>query len=110
MNDNPAATSDEGLIPELQSIPDEPWVYRVETLSGTVHIISTIGRFTWKRLPAPTAGAGTYDGQAVTLTEMSDLMVGKRGVLIVSDSSYLSGQSMHSTARITRITREPKAL
>ena len=110
MNTTDDATMGGGLEPELSSIPDEPGVYRVETLSGTVHMISTIGRFTWKRLPAPTSGAGTYDGQAVILREMSDLSVGKRGVLVVSDSSFLSGESIHSTAHITRITLESKAL
>ena len=110
MNEDPDATTHEGINPDLRSIPSEPGVYRVETLSGTVHIISTIGRLTWKRLPAPTSGAGTYDGKTVILSEMSGLEVGERGLLIISDGSYLFGPSIHSIARITRISLETKVL
>ena len=102
-----ANDSDAVLTTELQEIPDVPGVYTVETLSGTVHLISTVGRLTWMRLPTPTSGSAVYDGQCVILSEMADFVVGRRGRLTVSDSSYLYGSTTHLTARIIRITVEP---
>ena len=110
MNDSDggeADDSDVALTTGLQEIPDIPGVYTVETLSGTVHLISNVGRLTWMRLPTPTSGSAVYDGQCVILSEMADFVVGRRGRLTVSDSSYLYGSTTHLTARIIRITVEP---
>ena len=106
-DDGETDDSDVALTTGLQEIPDIPGVYTVETLSGTVHLISTVGRLTWMRLPTPTSGSAVYDGQCVILSEMADFVVGRRGRLTVSDASYLYGSTTHLTARIIRITVEP---
>ena len=102
-----ANDSDVVLTTGLQEIPDIPGVYTVATISGTVHLISTLGRLKWMRLPTPTSDSAVYDGKCVILSEMADFVVGRCGRLTVSDSSYLYGSTTHLTARIIRITVEP---
>ncbi len=37
----------------LDELPRKRGVYRVETVSGTVHILDIAGRTTWERRPDP---------------------------------------------------------
>jgi len=94
---------------ELQELPAEPGVYLVETASGTVHVISKIGRYTWERRPGPNSGPSRYDFYPVALMRLeSGWRVGEQGSLTVSDETYLSGATCHLTATIVRITAEPQ--
>lgn len=89
-------------------LPAEPGVYRVETVSGTVHIIDRRGRATWERRPAPGSARAAYDGRAAVLSRLGQgWEVGGQGYLEVSDETYLTGKTWHMTSTITSITDEP---
>jgi hypothetical protein len=88
-------------------LPTEPGVYRVETASGTVHIIDLRGRATWERRPAPGSMTAAYDGRTVVLSQLDQgWEVGGQGYLEVSDETYLTGKTWHVTSTITSITDE----
>ena len=92
----------------IEKLPKKPGVYRFETISGTVHIISTIGRPSWERRPAPGAGVGHYDFRPMTLSELGPgWEVGGKGYLVVADETYLTGATWHLTAQIVTISEEP---
>ena len=95
---------------ELNALPSKPGIYRIETVSGTVHIISTIGRATWERRPAAGAGVARYDYRAATLSELGPgWEIGSRGQLVVADETYGSGATWHVTAPIVAIVEEPNS-
>jgi hypothetical protein len=88
-------------------LPTEPGVYRVETVSGTVHIIDLRGRATWERRPTPGSMKAAYDGRTVVLSQLDQgWEVGGQGYLEVSDETYLTGKTWHVTSTITSITDE----
>jgi hypothetical protein len=98
-------------LPELQpgdlpTLPDQPGIYRVETYSGTVHIL-TIGRgpVLWERRPAQGSGGAAYDGKPVRCRLSAGWAVGDLGRLTVLDGGYLYGATTHRTSFIMRITR-----
>jgi hypothetical protein len=95
---------------EFDKLLAERGLYRVETVSGTVHIFSIEGRTMWERRPAPGAGRAAYDGHSVILSELGPgWEVGRQGFLVVSDESYLGGKTTHLTATIVSITREDES-
>lgn len=55
---------------DFDKLPAERGLYRIETVSGTVHILSIEGRTVWERRPAPGAGRAAYDGHSVILSEL----------------------------------------
>jgi hypothetical protein len=90
-------------------LPSEPGVYRVETVSGTVHIIDLRGRAMWERRPAPEAKNAAYDKRSVVLSRLGPgWEVGGQGYLEVSDETYLTGKTWHLTSTITAITAEQR--
>jgi hypothetical protein len=93
----------------FEKLPRKPGVYRVVTLSGTVHLITVAGRTTWERRPGPGAQAERYDHSPRILSELgSGWEVGRQGFLVVADESYLGGATTHLTATIVSISDEVK--
>ena len=81
--------------------------YRVETVSGTVHIFDIAGRITWERRPGPGATSERYDYSPRILSQLGPgWEVGRQGYLVVADESYLGGATTHLTATISYITEE----
>ena len=92
----------------FDELPRERGVYRVETVSGTAHILDIAGRTTWERRPGPGATTERYDYSPRVLSRLGPgWEVGRQGSLIVADESYLSGATTHLTATILYITEEP---
>lgn len=90
-------------------LPTERGAYRVETISGTVHIIERAGRITWKRLPGRGSMTAAHDNRAVPLSELGPgWEVGKQGYLVVADETYLTGNTWHLTGIIVSITAEDR--
>ena len=80
-------------------------MYRIDTASGTSHVITIDGWLRWERRPAPGSSAARYDFQTVALSFLGDgWYVGGRGYLEVSDETYMSGKTWHQTAAIISIT------
>jgi hypothetical protein len=80
-------------------------MYRVETSSGTVHVIAIDGWLRWERRPAPGSSTARYDNRTVALSVLGDgWCVGGQGYLEVSDETYMSGKTWHRTATIISIT------
>ncbi len=93
----------------FDKLPRRQGVYRVETASGTVHILDMAGRTTWERRPGPGAGTGRYDHSPRILSQLgTGWEVGQQGYLVVADESYLTGATTHLTATILSITDEPE--
>lgn len=92
------------------SLPSEPGRYRVDTISGTVHIVdSTGGRICWERRPTLASMGAAYDNRLVVLSILGPgWQVGGQGYLEVSDETYLTGKTWHLTSTITSITDEPQ--
>ena len=92
----------------LDELPRKRGVYRVETVSGTMHILDIAGRTTWERRPGPGATTERYDYSPRVLSQLgSGWEVGRQGFLVVADESYLGGATTHLTATILYITEEP---
>ena len=92
----------------FDELPRERGVYRVETVSGTVHVLDIAGRTTWERRPGPGATTERYDYSPRVLSRLGPgWEVGRQGFLIVADESYLGGATTHLTATILYITEEP---
>lgn len=92
----------------FESLPTEPGRYRVDTISGTVHIIDSTGRLCWERRPLVGSMRSAYDNQSVVLSILGPgWQVGGQGYLEVSDETYLTGKTWHLTSTITSITDEP---
>lgn len=93
----------------FDKLPRQPGVFRVETVSGTVHILNFAGRTTWERRPGPGATTELYDYSPRILSELGlGWEVGRQGFLVVADESYLGGATTHLTATIVLITEEPE--
>ena len=93
----------------FDKLPRQPGVFRVETASGTVHILNIAGRTTWERRPGPGATTERYDYSARILSELGPgWEVGRQGFLVVADESYLGGATTHLTATILLIAEEPE--
>lgn len=89
---------------QYQKLPTKHGVYRVDTASGTVHVITIDGWLRWERQPAPGSSAATYDNRQVALSILGDgWYVGGQGYLEVSDETYMSGKTWHRTATIISI-------
>jgi len=87
-------------------LPSTPGTYRVETYSGTVHIISTL-HGTWERRPAPGSQPFHYDYRKAPISALSlDWKVGGLGHIDVADETYVSGATWHRTSIIVSITDE----
>jgi len=87
-------------------LPSTPGTYRVETYSGTVHIISTL-HGTWERRPAPGSQPFHYDYRKAPISALSlDWEVGGLGHIDVADETYGSGATWHRTSIIVSITDE----
>ena len=94
---------------QYQKLPTAHGVYRVDTASGTNHIITIDGWLRWERKPALGSSAARYDNRAVALSVLGDgWCVGGQGYLEVSDETYMSGKTWHRTATIISITDEAK--
>ena len=93
----------------FDKLPRQQGIYRVETASGTVHILDMVGRTTWERRPGPGAGIERYDHSPRVLSQLGPgWEVGKQGYLVVADEGYLTGATTHLTATIVSITDEPE--
>ena len=93
----------------FDQLPRQQGIYRVETASGTVHILDMAGRTTWERRPGPGAETGRYDHSPRILSQLSTgWTVGHQGYLVVADEGYLTGATTHLTATIISITEEPE--
>ena len=89
--------------------PRQQGVFRVETASGTAHILDVAGRTTWERRPGPGAGIERYDHSPRILSQLGPgWEVGKQGYLVVADEGYLTGATTHLTATIISITDAPQ--
>ena len=91
----------------LEVLPSTPGVYRVQTWSGTIHIISQdLEGTTWERRPAAvTAVVGSYDFQPVpVILTNEDRKTGGVGSLTVCDETYLTWPTRHQTGTIISIT------
>lgn len=87
-------------------LPSTPGTYRVETYSGTVHIISTLYG-TWERRPAPGSQPFHYDYRKAPISALSlDWEVGGLGHIDVADETYGSGATWHRTSIIVSISDE----
>jgi hypothetical protein len=90
-----------------EKLPFERGVYRVETISGTSHIIERAGRITWTCLPGRESMTAAHDNQAVPLSELGNgWEVGKQGYLVVADETYLTGNPWHLTGTIVSNSEE----
>ena len=88
-------------------LPRQRGIYRIETASGTVHILDMAGRTTWERRPGPGAGTERYDYSPRVLSQLGPgWEVGRQGYLVVADESYLGGATTHLTATIISIADE----
>ena len=54
----------------FDKLPRQQGIYRVETASGTVHILDMAGRTTWERRPRPGAGIERYDHSPRVLSQL----------------------------------------
>ena len=54
----------------FDELPREQGIYRIETASGTVHILNIAGRTTWERRPGPGAETERYDHSPRTLSQL----------------------------------------
>ena len=93
----------------FDKLPRQQGIYRVETSSGSVHILDVAGRTTWERRPGPGAGIERYDHSPRVLSQLGPgWEVGHQGYLVVADESYLGGATTHLTATIVSIADEPE--
>ena len=91
----------------FEKLPRQQGIYRIETASGTVHILDMAGRTTWERRPGPGAGTERYDYSPRVLSQLGPgWEVGRQGYLVVADESYLGGATTHLTATIISIADE----
>lgn len=91
----------------FEKLPRQQGIYRIETASGTVHILDMAGRTTWERRPGPGAGTERYDYSPRVLGQLGPgWEVGRQGYLVVADESYLGGATTHLTATIISIADE----
>ena len=91
----------------FETLPIEPGRYRIDTTSGTVHIIDNTGRICWERRPSLGSMRSAYDNQSVVLSILGPgWHVGGQGYLEVSDETYLTGKTWHLTSTITSIADE----
>ena len=91
----------------FETLPIEPGRYRIDTTSGTVHIIDNTGRIYWERRPCLGSMRSAYDNQPVVLSMLGPgWQVGGQGYLEVSDEIYLTGKTWHLTSTVTAITHE----
>jgi hypothetical protein len=96
---------------QYQELPTAHGIYRVDTVSGTAHIITTDGWLRCGRRPAPGNRAAAYDNRSVTLSVLGDgWHVGGQGYLQVSDETYMSGKTWHRTSTILSITDQTEHL
>ena len=93
----------------FDKLPRQQGIYRVETSSGSVHILDVAGRTTWERRPGPGATIERYDHSPRVLSQLGPgWEVGQQGYLVVADEGYLTGATTHLTATIVSITDEPE--
>ena len=93
----------------FETLPIEPGRYRIDTISGTVHIIDNTGRICWERRPRVGSMRSAYDNQLVVLSILGPgWHVGSQRYLKVSDETYLARKTWHLTTTITTITDEPR--
>ena len=93
----------------FDKLPRQQGIYRIETASGSVHILDVAGRTTWERRPGPGATIERYDHSPRVLSQLGPgWEVGQQGYLVVADESYLGGATTHLTATIVSITEEPE--
>jgi hypothetical protein len=94
-----------GVKPELHDSIDGPGHLIVVTRSGTTHEIKNFDALYWRRTPAAGSGDAAYDGRFVRLSRLGPVEVGEAFWLVVSDGSYLYGETDHRSATVTRIRR-----
>ena len=107
-DENQAMVSDAGPVrgSQYERLPSAPGNYRVETFSGTVHIISTL-HGTWERRPAPGSQPFHYDYRKAPISSLPlSWEVGGLGHIDVADETYGSGATWHRTSLIVSITDE----
>lgn len=93
----------------FEKLPRQQGIYRIETASGTAHILDLAGRTTWERRPGPGATIERYDHSPRVLSQLGPgWEVGQQGYLVVADEGYLTGATTHLTATIVSITDEPE--
>jgi hypothetical protein len=93
----------------LDKLPRTRGRYRVETVTGTVHIIEIAAQTTWQQRPGPCATSERYDHSPRILSQLGPgWEVGRQGYLVVADESNVGGATTYLTATISYITEEPE--
>ena len=93
----------------FDKLPRQQGIYRIETASGTAHILDLAGRTTWERRPGPGATIESYDHSPRVLSQLGPgWEVEQQGYLVVADEGYLTGATTHLTATIVSISDGPE--